>query len=174
MLTAAGKLGFELSWFYDNTKPIPQQVMQVKKDAFTKAGFTVNPIGVPTADLRKKTGDYSAAVTMGQSPAGWCSDWPTGGSWFPVLFESHSISDGQSWGMLKDPALDKEIDAIADLPADQATTKWSDLDKEIMGKYVVLPLYYNKMAVVRGSAIGGAEGDGTMGMPFFPNMFVNK
>ena len=29
MLEAAGKVGFELSWYYDNTLPIPQQVSQI-------------------------------------------------------------------------------------------------------------------------------------------------
>ena len=51
-LTAAGKVGFEVSWYYDNTKPIPQQVSQVRADALTAAGFKVKAIGVSTADLR--------------------------------------------------------------------------------------------------------------------------
>jgi len=174
MLTDAGKLGFELTWYYDNTKPIPQQTTQARKTALTAAGFTVNPIGVPTAQLRKNTGNYDSPVNMGQSPAGWCSDWPSGGSWFPVLFQSHSITDGQSWGMLSDTTLDKQISDIAALPADQATAKWGDMDKQIMNLYVAIPLYYDKMAIVQGTKVGGAEGDGTMGMPFFPNMFVKK
>jgi len=174
ILEAAGKLGFEVSWYYDNTKPVAQQTMQIRKDALEKAGFTTKPIGVATAELRKKTSNYDAPVNMGQSPAGWCSDWPSGGSWFPVLFQTHSITDGQSWGMLADSALDKKIDDIAALPADQATAKWGELDKEIMSQYVAIPRYYDKMAILVGTQIGGAEGDATMGMPFFPNMFVNS
>jgi peptide/nickel transport system substrate-binding protein len=172
MLEAAGKVGFELSWFYDNTKPVPQQVSQVRADALTKAGFTVKPIGVTTAELRRKTGDYDATVNMGQAPRGWCSDWPTGGSWFPVLFEGHSIADGNSWGMLSDSALEAKIEAVAALPADEAAAKWGDIDKEIMGMYVVLPRSYNKAANVMGTGLGGVEIDGTMGMPFFVNMYV--
>jgi len=174
LLETAGKVGFELSWYYDNTKPIPQQITQLRKDALTAAGFTVNPIGVPTATLRSKTGDYDAPVNLGQSPGGWCSDWPSGGSWFPVLFQTHSIDDGQSWGFMADKTLDQQIDDIANLPADQATAKWGDLDKKILGMYVAIPLYYNKLANIRGTAVGGAEGDGTMGMPFFVNMFVKS
>ena len=172
MLEAAGKLGFELSYYYDNTKPLPQQTSQIRKEALEKAGFVVKPIGVATAELRSKVGDYDAPVNMGQSPAGWCSDWPTGSSWFPVLFQTHSIADGSSWGMLSDPALDKEIDDVSKLPADQAAKRWAELDEKIMGMYIVIPRYYNKMAVVVGTGVGGAEGDGTMGMPFFLNMFV--
>ncbi|WP_213450610.1 ABC transporter substrate-binding protein [Rhizomonospora bruguierae] len=174
MLEAAGKLGFEVSWYYDNTKPVTQQISQIRADALKEAGFTVKAIGVTTAELRGKKGDYSANVNMGQSPAGWCSDWPSGGSWFPVLFRSQSIDEGQSWGMLSDPALDKEINDTANLPAEESTAKWAALDEKIMGQYVAIPLYYNKMANVMGTAIGGAEGDGTVGMPFFPNMYVKS
>jgi peptide/nickel transport system substrate-binding protein len=173
-LTAAGKAGFQLSWYYDNTQPIPQQVNQIKTQALQAAGFKVKAIGVATADLRSKLGDYDAPVNMGQSPSGWCSDWPTGGSWFPVLFQSHSLTDRTSWGMMSDKALDSEINAVGDLPTDQATGKWAAIDQEIMGRYVVLPLYYSKMANVEGTGLGGAEGDGTMGVPFFVNMYVKS
>jgi|SwirhisoilCB2_FD_contig_91_1108781_length_2220_multi_3_in_0_out_0_2 peptide/nickel transport system substrate-binding protein len=174
MLEAAGKVGFEISWFFDNTKPIPQQVTQIRSDALKAAGFKVKPIGVATADLRTKTSDYSASVNMGQSPAGWCSDWPSGGSWFPVLFQKHSIDDGQSWGMLSDAALDKEIDDVANLPAAEATAKWAGLDKKIMEQYVVIPRYYDKLANVQGSNIGTTVGDPTMGIPLFQNMYLKS
>jgi peptide/nickel transport system substrate-binding protein len=174
MLQAAGKLGFEVSWYYDNTKTIPQQVSQVRADALTAAGFTVKAVGVTTADLRKKTRDYDAPVNFGQAPRGWCSDWPTGNSWFPVLFQTHAISDGQSWGMLSDKALDAEIDADAALPSDQATAKWGPLDQKIMGMYVAIPQDYEKMAIVQGSNVGTTQGDATMGMPFFQAMYLKS
>jgi len=172
MLQAAGKLGFEVSWYFDNVNSIPQQVSQVRAEALRAAGFTVKPIGVTPAELRGKRADYDAPVNMGQSPLGWCSDWPSGGSWFPVLFQTHSIDDGSSWGMLSDPALDARIDEVNALPVDQAATKWGDLDKEIMGMYIALPGYYGKTALVAGANIGGSEVDVTVGMPLFQNLFV--
>jgi peptide/nickel transport system substrate-binding protein len=172
MLTAAGRLGFKLSWYYDNTQPVAQQTDQIRTRALAAAGFTVEAIGVATADLRAKEADYGAPVNAGQTPGGWCSAWPSGSSWFPVLFESHSIADGTSWGMLSDPALDTEIEAVAGLPAGPATGRWAALDREILSTYVVLPLFYDKMAVVEGTAIGGAEGDATVGLPFLPGLFV--
>ena len=174
MLEAAGKLGFQVSWYYDNTQPIPQQISQIRSQALTAAGFKVTAIGVATADLRTKKSDYDASVNMGQAPAGWCSDWPTGGSWFPVLFETHSITDNTSWGMLSDKALDAEIDQVAQLPTEEATSKWAALDQKIMGMYVALPWYYDKMAVIQGTNVGGAEGDPTMGLPVFMNMFLKS
>jgi peptide/nickel transport system substrate-binding protein len=173
-LQTAGKLGFEVSWYYDNTKPIPQQVSQVRADALTKAGFKVKAIGVSTADLRTKTADYDSPVNLGQAPRGWCSDWPTGNSWFPVLFQTHSISDGTTWGMLSDKALDQEIDADSILPTDQATAKWGALDQKVMGMYIAIPFYYDKMALVKGSNVGTTQGDATVGMPFFQNMYLKS
>ncbi len=173
-LQAAGKTGFELTWYYDNTKPIPQQVNQAWVQAFTAAGFTTKPIGISTAELRKKTRDYNAPVNMWQSPRGWCYDWPSGNTWFPVLFESHSIDDGQSWGMLTDKALDTEIDQVATLPVAQAVDKWSALDEKLMGMYIVLPRYYNKIGNVYGTNIGGIRPDVTLGIAMFPDMFLKS
>jgi peptide/nickel transport system substrate-binding protein len=172
MLADAGKTGFTVSWYYDNTKPIPQQVSQVRADALTAAGFKVKPIGVTTADLRTKLADYKAPVNMAQGPRGWCSDWPSGGSWIPVMFKSDAVANLTSWGEMQDKSLDAKIDAVADLPAEESTAKWAPLDEEIMKMYVAIPFYYTKMGVVVGTKIGGAEADPTMGMPFFPNMFV--
>jgi len=174
LLTDAGKVGFELSWYYDNTKPVAQQVSNIRADALTKAGFKVKAIGVATADLRAKISDYSAPVNLAQGPRGWCSDWPTGSSWLPVLFQTHSIADGTSWGFLQDSAIDKKIDDVTQLPTDQATGKWAALDQELMGQYIALPWYYTKMATVAGTNIGGGVGDATMGMPFFPEMYLKS
>jgi peptide/nickel transport system substrate-binding protein len=173
-LQAAGKLGFEVSWYFDNTKPISTQVSQIRSDALTKAGFKVKAIGVPTAELRQKTADYDAPVNIAQAPRGWCSDWPTGNSWFPVLFESSGVANGLSWGMMTDKALDAKIEAVSVLPNDQAASKWSALDQEIMGKYVAIPFYYDKMAVVAGTNVGTTQGDATMGLPFFAAMYLKS
>jgi len=171
MLAAAGRLGFELSWYYDNTKPIREQLNQIQADALTAAGFTVKPIGVATAEFRRRVHDYYSPVNLGQSPSAWCSDWPAGGSWFPVLFQSHSLLDGQSWGMLSDPELDAEIDEIGKLPAEQRNARWMRLDQQLMARYVVVPRFYNKLAFLVGTNIGGAEGDSTLAMPLLANLF---
>jgi len=174
MLQAAGKVGFQVSWYYNNTDPIKEQLNTLRTNAMKAAGFTVKAIGVAPADLRADTGNYSAPVNMGQSPAGWCSDWPTGSSWFPVLFESSSLAAQTSWGMMSDPALDAQINAVTNLPEEQQAAKWGALDQQIMGLYVALPLYYDKMAVIAGSKIGGGSGDPTMGMPNFEDMYVKS
>ncbi|MCO8275568.1 ABC transporter substrate-binding protein [Actinoplanes sp. TRM 88003] len=174
MLEAAGKVGFEISYYYDNTKPIPQQVSQVRADALTKAGFKVKAIGVSTADLRAKTFDYTAPVNADQGPRGWCADWPSGISWFPVLFRSNSVTDGITWGALNDKEFDEKIDAVAGLPTEQATPKWAALDKEALEKYVALPLYYDKSAIVQGTNIGRSVIDPTSSLPVFTSMYLKS
>ena len=63
---------------------------------------------------------------------------------------------------------------IGNLPADQAVAKWGELDKEILGMYVALPRYYGKLAFAIGTNIGGAEGDASVGEPFYLNMFLKN
>jgi peptide/nickel transport system substrate-binding protein len=43
-----------------------------------------------------------------------------------------------------------------------------------MGMYIALPRYYDKMAVVQGTGLGATEGDATMGLPYFLNMYVKS
>ena len=175
MLQAAGKLGFELKWYYSNDSQLSSQTTAARAKFLTAAGFKVKPIGVPKAQIRKYTGDYTGAANMLWSPRGWCSDWPSGSSWFPVLFKSQSVKDNNSIGQLQDPALDQKIDAISALPLDQQAAKWGELDKYILQTYLpALPFYYDKMAVIVGTKVGGAVGDSTQGMPLFTQMFVKS
>ncbi|MHB1472643.1 MAG: ABC transporter substrate-binding protein [Dermatophilaceae bacterium] len=174
-LVKAGKLGFQLSWYYSNDNQTASQLTAARTKMLEAAGFKVKPIGVPKAQIRKYTANYSGPVNMLWSPRGWCSDWPSGSSWFPVLFKSQSVKDLNSIGMLQDPALDTKIDDISALPLDQQATKWGELDKYILETYLpALPFYYDKMAVVMGTKIGGAVGDPTQGLPIFTQMFVKS
>jgi peptide/nickel transport system substrate-binding protein len=76
--------------------------------------------------------------------------------------------------MLKDPALDKEIEAVNDLPTDQATGKWAAIDQKIMGMYVVLPQYYTKGAFIQGTNLGATTADPTMDMPNLVTMYLKS
>lgn len=172
MLQAANQVGFTLSYYYNNTDPETEQSNTILTQAMTAAGFKVKAIGVSPAELRTKTADYSAPVNMGQSPAGWCSDWPDGASWFPVLFETSSLKSGLSWGEMSDPAIDSQINQIAALGPVASAPKWAAVDKQLMGMYLVIPRYYNKFANVQGTGLGKTVVDPTEGMPFFDNMYV--
>jgi peptide/nickel transport system substrate-binding protein len=174
-LEKLGKSGFELSWYFSNDDKIATQVNQLRTQVYQKAGFKVKATGVPKAQIRTLTGDQNAPVNMGKTPAGWCSDWPTGTSWFPVLFKSDAIALGNSIGQLSDKTLDAEIDRVADLDPNAQLTEWSKVDKKILQDYLPLvPLYYSGSAFPVGKNIGHAINDMTQGMPEFTSLYLKQ
>ncbi|GAA1681867.1 ABC transporter substrate-binding protein [Kribbella yunnanensis] len=174
-LEKLGKSNFELSWYFSNDDPIATQVNQLRTQVFEKAGFKVKATGVPKAKIRTLTGDQNAPVNLGKTPAGWCSDWPSGTSWFPVLFKSDAIELGNSIGQLQDKALDAEIDRVADLDPNAQLKEWSKIDKKILQDHLPLvPLYYSASAFPVGKNIGHAVNDMTQGMPEFTSLYLKQ
>jgi peptide/nickel transport system substrate-binding protein len=174
-LQKLGKSEFELSWYYQVDDKINTQVMQVRKAAYEKVGFKVRVIGVPKAKYRTFVGDQNAPVNIGKTPAGWCSDWPSGSSWFPVVFKSDAIALGNSVGQLQDKALDTEIDKVANMSPDQQLKEWPKMDKKILQDYLpALPLYYRTSAYPVGKNLGHVVNDMTQGMPEFTSIYVKQ
>jgi peptide/nickel transport system substrate-binding protein len=174
-LKALGKEGFELSAYYANDDKIATQVNQLRTQAFESAGFKFKSIGVPKAKLRTFTGDQSSPVNLGKSPAGWCSDWPSGTSWFPVLFKSDAIALGNSIGQLQDPKLDAEIDRVAALDPNAQLKEWTKVDKMIMENYLpLIPLYYGASNFPIGKNLGHVVNDVTQGLPEFTSIYIKQ
>jgi peptide/nickel transport system substrate-binding protein len=174
-LAKLGKSNFELSWYYSIDDKIATQVNQLRTQVFQKAGFKVKAIGVPKAKLRTFLNDQNAPVNIGKSPTGWCSDWPSGTSWFPVLFKSDAIALSNSVGQLQEKTLDAEIDRVAALTPDEQLKEWSKIDKSILEKYLpALPLYYSGSNMPMGKNIGHAINDVTQGMPEFTSMYLKQ
>jgi peptide/nickel transport system substrate-binding protein len=174
-LHALGKDNFELSQYYSIDDKIATNVMSLRKQVFEKAGFKYKAIGVPKAKIRTFTGNQDAPVNLGKTPAGWCSDWPSGTSWFPVLFKSDAIALGNSIGQLKDPKLDADIDKVAAMEPNAQLKEWGKIDKQIMETYLpLLPLYYSASDYPVGKNIGHAVNDVTQGMPEFTSIYLKQ
>jgi peptide/nickel transport system substrate-binding protein len=174
-LRKLGETRFELSWYYKIDDKIDTQISELRKAAFEKAGFTVKVIGVPKAKYRTLVNDQEAPVNIGKTPASWCSDWPSGSSWFPVLFKSDAIALGNSVGQLEDKTLDAEIDRIANMTPDHQLTEWPKLDKQILQQYLpAIPLYYSTSAYPVGKNLGHVVNDMTQGMPEFTSMYLKQ
>jgi len=177
MLQDANAVGFELSWYYSNDDKIATQRSQVRQQKLEAAGFKVKAIGVSKAQIRSVTGDQNAPVNTLKSPTGWCSDWPSGSSWAPVLFRSDAIALGNSVGQLEDKALDAEIDKVNNMDPNEAlkSKTWINLDKKIMQDYLpALPQYQSRSAFLVGTNIGHAINDPTQGMPEFTSLFLKQ
>ena len=175
MLTAAGKLGFEISYYYSSDNPPAARANEVRKQALTQAGFTVKPVGVPRTEVRKKIAQPDAPVNTGQGPAGWCYDWPAGDSIFPAIFSSKVLKSGQSVGFLSDAGVDAEIERIMGLRIEAQGAEWAKLDKDIMTRLLpVLPTTYSKENYLFGTKVHNVANDVNIGLPDISGIWVDQ
>ncbi len=85
LLQQAGAMGYEIKFLYATDDP--QSV--AAKDQIIKGleagGFTATPIASTSAKIRDERADPDSPINVRSS--GWCSDWPSGGSWFPAQWD---------------------------------------------------------------------------------------
>ena len=178
MLKAAGKENFELKYYYTNDDPsnIAQTVNQIKKTKLTAAGFKVTDLGVPNKERRKLIAKPDAPTNMGQSPAGWCFDWPSADSIFPPTVSSTQIkSGGTNWGNLSDPKLDAEMERIQKLSIKDQGPEWGKFDKMLMTDYLpALPWYWDKGNYTFGTKVHNVLNDANHGLPMIDNIWVDQ
>lgn len=178
MLAAAGKSGFEISYYYSNNNPIAVRVNTAKKAALEAAGFKVKDVGVPKTDLRKHRAETDGKVNSGTGPGGWCYDWPSGDSVYPPLFSSANQTSGMSVGYsgpgsdMPWQQLDKEINAATALPIEQAGPAWTKIDQELAQNYVSIPVEYNNSTYLFGTKVHNVINDPNRGMPDLAQIWV--
>jgi len=133
------------------------------------AGFKATLLSVPTyEDLEKLNADPHAPVNL--QIGGWCTDWPSGGSWFEPLFHS----DGwHNWTDFEEPAVDAEIERIRQLPIEEQPAAWGALDKTIMTEYYpAIVNFYQAGPILHGSGIGGINADDIYQRPTWKDLYV--
>nr|WP_267239168.1 ABC transporter substrate-binding protein [Nocardioides agariphilus] len=175
LLEEANAVGYEVKFFYQTDDPLSVAAKDQLVKGLEAGGFTATPIASTTDKIREARTDYNAPVNVRSS--GWCSDWPTGGSWFPAQW------DGSLVGLEGMPNLanfdEQEADdmqkSILDGSADEAAAGWNDLDKLIEEKYYpAVNTGYAGTAIIRGSKIGGMYNDNVRGMPTFQTMYITE
>ena len=138
-------------------------------------GFTATPIASTVEKIREARSDHDSPINVRSS--GWCSDWPSGGSWFPAQW------DGALVGLegMPNPANFKEADAdakqkeILGMPADEVPAAWGEFDKFMQETYYpAVVTGYSGTAIIRGSKIGGMFNDAVRGMPTFADMYITQ
>jgi peptide/nickel transport system substrate-binding protein len=175
MLAAAGKLGFEISYYYSTDRPQAAAANEVRRQALTQAGFTVRPVGIPRTEARKKIAEPDAPVNTGQGPAGWCYDWPSGDSVIPPIMSSKVLKSGQSVGFLSDARVDSEIERIMSLKIEDQGVEWAKLDKDIMTRLLpTLPLSYSKENYLFGTKVHNVVNDVNIGLPDISGIWVDQ
>ncbi|GAA1906695.1 ABC transporter substrate-binding protein [Lapillicoccus jejuensis] len=179
MLSAAGygaDKPFELKYYYTNDDPIAQQTNQAKKQGLEAAGFKVTDLGVPGKERRKLIADPNAQTNMGQSPAGWCFDWPSADSIFPPTVASTQLKQGgTNWGDLSDSKVDAELARISKLSIADQGPEWGKFDKWLMENYLpALPWYWDKSNIVFGTKVHNVINDPNHGTPILNSIWVDS
>ncbi len=169
LLEEADAVGYELKFLYatDDDQSIAGKDELVK--AFEEAGFTTKPVASTIAQIPTQRADPDFPINY--RTGGWCSDWPSGGSWMPPLFQSDGSNN---YAFFDEQAVDDEIARIqGEVPIEDQPAAWYELDQTIEEEYYPAVITgYSGTAMLHGSAIQGMENDDTFGMPTWKDIHV--
>ncbi|QIG43510.1 hypothetical protein G5V58_12715 [Nocardioides anomalus] len=175
ILTDSGNLGYEVKFLFstDSDSSVSSKDTLVK--GLEAAGFKATPVATTLAKSVADRDDVNGDINL--RSYGWCSDWPSGATWIPPIFQSTDLNEvgfGTNEAAFNNPDVDAKINAVFELPAEEQPKAWNDLEQEIMSTYLpVVPRYYGGVAQMHGSQIEGMNIDNTLGMPTFRDIWVN-
>jgi len=183
LLQEAGAEGFELVWpWFEDGSGINTKVKDILVKAYKEAGFTPKPYAATPetySDIRK-----NPDLPINLRAAGWFSDWPSGGTWFPPLLTCGSdwkgadlgeTGFGSNYAAFCEETVDAKVAEIKASPLDDQPKLWGELDQTIMEEYMPwIPLYNGGTVQAHGSKIKGHEIDVTGGMPTLKIIWVQQ
>lgn len=176
LLEEAGAVGYEISWPFANDDPSSVKVKDVEVRALKEAGFTPKPVATTIADFSSVRADPDAKINV--RPMGWCSDWPSGSSWFPPLLQTTNLKEeglGSNYFAFSEQDVDDRISEILASPVEEQAAAWNELDKYVFEEYYPGPVtaYYGT-AQAHGSGVNGHNVDNTLGMPTWKQIYVTQ
>lgn len=159
---------------HSNT-PLRTAQAEAARVSLEKAGFkiTMKPIEATSYydEVGRKNNPYDLYLH------GWGSDWPTGSTIIPPLYDGREIADegNNNLAYFNEPSINTEIDRIKQLPAAEQDAAWSALDKKIMTEFVPeIPAYYDATYVLHGSKVGNAFLSDAFGAYQMNTIFVKQ
>ena len=165
---------YEITWYFSSDDVTSVDVKDVVVSGLEAGGFKASPIVSSSASVRADEKENDAPVNV-IANTGWCSDWPTGGSWFPAQWDGDLVGERgrPNPSMIDEPALDSEQDRIQELGPEEAADAWGRFDEKLMTEYYpAVNIGYSGQVMVFGSEVGGMEHDNVRGMPTFNQMYV--
>ncbi|MGZ4470030.1 MAG: ABC transporter substrate-binding protein [Nocardioidaceae bacterium] len=174
LLKQSGNMNYPIKWLFATDDPNSVKAKNVVASALKAAGFDPQPVASTVADISTVREDPNAKINV--RSAGWCSDWPSGGSWFPPVIQSTNLKAeglGSNYPVFSEPSVDKKINDVQTKPVAQQPAAWDQLDRYVMKKY--FPLFitgYGGVAMMRGSNIQGMNDDAVFGMPTWKDIWV--
>jgi peptide/nickel transport system substrate-binding protein len=177
LLEEAGELGFEVKWLFANDSPEAVRAKDVIVKSLEEAGFETSPVATTVADFSTERSDPENDKINVRS-ASWCSDWPSGGSWFPPVMKSTNLDEeglAANYAAFSEPDVDQRIEDILMMPFDEQADAWNELDEHIAKEYFpVFVIGYGGVAHAHGSQVMGHEVDATSGMPTWKDIWVQQ
>lgn len=174
ILEEENAVGTELSFYFQTDVPESVSSSEVAEQGLEEAGFEVERIPTTSEEIREQFDNPDAPINMRGS--GWCSDWPSGASWFPAIMAGGLINPDSvpNMSFLDEPEVNDEIDRILGIEEpEEAAAAWGALDELIMTEYYPAVIRYTGgVAMIHGSRVGNMVNDATRGAPDFPNLFV--
>src|SRR3954452_1943939 len=177
LLKSADATGYEIKFLFRTDDPISVKVKDATVKGLTEAGFKATPVPTTTANYVAARDHTDEDINV--RSAGWCSDWPSGATWFPTVLGStnpdKTKSFGTNYSAFGNKAVDDQMDAIQRMPLEKQAAAWNAMDKQIADKYFPLfTTYYTGIAQAHGSKIQGDFDDNTVGMPTWKNIWVSQ
>ncbi len=162
---------YELKFLFATDDPVSVAIKDQLVSGLEKAGFKATPVASTVNEIPTLRGDPNYRKINVRS-WGWCSDWPSGGSWFQPLFGSNGSND---YAEFSEPSVDAEIKRIGTLPLEEQAAAYGKLDETIMTKYYPgANTGYTGVAMLHGSKIGGFVNDSVLGAPTFKDIYVKQ
>ena len=176
ILADSGNEGYEIKFLFRTDLDTDVAGKDVLVKALEAAGFKATPIPTTVANYSADRGDPKGEANI--RSYGWCSDWPSGSTWMPPIFQSTDIDEigfGTNESAFNEPEVDQKINEVYELPAEEQPAAWQALEEEIMTEYLpVIPRYYGGVAAAHGSKVNGHEIDNTLGMPTFKQIWLSQ
>jgi peptide/nickel transport system substrate-binding protein len=177
LLEQADAVGFELKFLFVSDDPDAVNAKDAIVKGLEEAGFKATP--VPTTIDNNTTDRENPNLDINIRSAGWCADWPSGGSWFPVLHKTEDVEAlgqiSQNYALFSEPEVDQRIDDVLALPIEDQADAWGELDKYISETYLpLIPISYYASIQAHGSNVNGHEIDTTVGMPTFKDVWLTQ
>lgn len=176
LLEEADAVGFEIKFLFATDDDLSVATKDAIVKGLEEAGFKATPIASTTETIRTDRTVYESPINVRSS--GWCSDWPSGGSWFPAQWSGDLVGlEGMpNPANFKEKKFDDEQDRILDtLSPEEATEAWGEFDEMMQTEvYPAVVTGYDGTAMIRGSKVGGMANDNVRGMPTFSRMYITQ
>jgi peptide/nickel transport system substrate-binding protein len=176
LLKDSGNEGFEIKFLFRTDLDTDVAGKDVLTKGLEAAGFKATPVPTTVANYSADRDNPKSDINI--RSYGWCSDWPSGATWVPPIFQSTDIAEvglGTNEAAFNEPEIDQKINDVYSMDAADQPAAWNDLEQEIMTKYLpVVPRYYTGVAIAHGSAVQGVHIDNTLGMPNFRDLWVSQ